>query len=140
MSLAIDIRHAVRRINRRPGQAIVAIITLAIGLAVSAALFTVTRDIVFRPFPFRDQNRLAAIWASDIPHGVPHLELTYFEFDELQKHAKSFDGVALISAANFNVVADTPEPHQINANIVSASFPRLLGMNTLRGRTFVDAD
>src|SRR5436309_12143526 len=113
MSLGIDLRHAFRRFGRRPAQAVVSVVTLAIGLAVSATLFTVTRDVVFHPFPFRDAERLTAIWSNDIPRGVPRLELTYFQFDQIGKRAKSFDGVALMSAANFNVIANTPEPHQV---------------------------
>jgi putative ABC transport system permease protein len=140
MSFGIDVRHAFRRIHRRPAQAIVSVVTLAIGLAVSATLFTVTRDVVFHPFPFRDPGRLTAIWSSDVPRGIPRLELTYFQFDQLRKRAKSFDGVALMSAANFNVIVNTPEPHQVIANFATESFPRVTGMTAALGRTFSSGD
>src|SRR5213075_1247225 len=133
MSFGLDVRHALRRIRRRPAQAALAVVTLAIGLAVSATLFTVTRDVVFHPFPFRDPERLAAIWSNDVPRGVPRLELTYFQFEQIGKRARSFDGVALMSAANFNVIVNIPEPHQVVANFTTESFPRVTGMTAAIG-------
>jgi putative ABC transport system permease protein len=140
MSILHDTRHAFRRLIHHPGQAAVAIVTLAIGLAVSAALFTVTRDVVLRPFPFRDPGRLVALWANDTPHSVPHLELTYYQFEQVQKRARSIEESALVSAANFQVVVNTPEPHQVVANEVSRDFFHLLGIKAAAGRTFVEAD
>jgi putative ABC transport system permease protein len=134
------IRHAFRRIAQYPAHSAVAILTLTAGLGVSAALFTVTRDVVFKPFPFRDQDKLVAVWANDAKHGVPHLELTYYQFEQVAARAKTMEQTALISAANFNVIANTPEPHQLAANVVSQSFFPLLGVTVAQGRTFAAAD
>lgn len=134
------IRQTVRRLLRQPAAPLLAVVTLALGLAISTALFTVTRDVVLKPFPFRDQERLIAIW-SDIPsRGVPHLELTLAEYEAIRDRAKSVESVAVISAANFNVIVNTPEPVNVSTNFASRSFYRMLGVHAELGRVFTDAE
>lgn len=132
------IRQTLRRLLRQPGAPLLAILTLALGFAISTALFTVTRDVVLKPFPFRDQDRLIAVWSDITARGVPHLELTYAEYDAMRTRAKSIEDVAVISAANFNIIVNTPEPVNVSANFASRSFYRMLGVQAELGRVFTD--
>ncbi len=134
------IRQTIRRLLRQPAAPALAVVTLALGLAISTALFTVTRDVVLKPFPFRDQERLIAVW-SDIPsRGVPHLELTLAEYEAIRDRSKSVEDAAVVSAANFNVIVNTPEPVNVATNFVSRTFFRMLGVRPLHGRVFSDAE
>ncbi len=134
------LRVALRTLLRRPAAPAMALLTLALGLAISTALFTVTRDVVLRPFPFRDQDRVLAIWSHIPTQSVPHLELTLAEVDEIRNRSKTLEDVATFSGANFNVVVNTPDPVQVKANFVSKTFYRLLGARAERGRLFVEAE
>jgi putative ABC transport system permease protein len=134
------IRRAIRSLLRNPAAPLVAIVTLALGLAISTALFTVARDVVMRPFPIRDQDRVAAVWSHVPERGVPHLELTMAEYELIRAQAKTLEDAATMSAANFNVILNIPEPVQVRANFVSRSFYKLLGAQAQRGRLFAEAE
>jgi predicted permease len=134
------ILRALRSLLRQPAAPAIAVITLALGLAISTALFTVARDVVLRPFPIRDQDRVAAIWSHVPSRSVPHLEITYAEYELIRAQAKSLEDMAAQSAANFDVVMNTPEPVQVRANFVTRTFYPLLGAHAGRGRLFIDAE
>lgn len=130
----------VKRLLRQPAAPLLAVLTLALGLAVSTALFTVTRDVVLRPFPFRDQERIVAIWARIPERSVPHLELTLAEYDTFRDKAKTLEHVSVMSAANFAVILNTPDPVNVKTNFVTRSFYPLLGVQAFRGRVFTQAE
>jgi putative ABC transport system permease protein len=134
------ILRAFRSLLRQPAAPAIAVITLALGLAISTALFTVARDVVLRPFPIRDQDRVAAIWSHVPSRSVPHLEITYAEYELIRAQAKSLEDMAAQSAANFDVVMNIPEPVQVRANFVTRTFYPLLGAHAGRGRLFIDAE
>jgi putative ABC transport system permease protein len=134
------IRQTVRRLLRQPAAPLLAVITLALGLAISTALFTVTRDVVLAPFPFRDQERLIAVWSNIPSRGVPHLELTLAEYEAIRDRAKSIEDFAVISAANFNAIITGREPVNVSTNFASRSFYRMLGVQAEHGRVFSEAE
>jgi len=61
-----DARYAMRLLIRAPGFALVAILTLALGIGANTAIFSVARSVLLAPLPFADPDRLVAIW-----HGYP---------------------------------------------------------------------
>ena len=132
--------RTIQRLLRQPAAPLLAVLTLALGLAVSTALFTVTRDVVLRPFPFRDQQRVVALWANIPERSVPHLELTLGQYDALRERAKTLEQVSVFSAANFAVIVNTPEPVNVKTNFVTQSFYPLLGVQAHRGRVFLAGD
>ncbi|PYQ31675.1 MAG: hypothetical protein DMF56_00780 [Acidobacteria bacterium] len=134
------ILRALRSLLRQPAAPAIAVITLALGLAISTALFTVARDVVLRPFPIREQDRVAAIWSHVPSRSVPHLEITYAEYELIRAQAKSLEDMAALSAANFDVVMNIPDPVQVRANFVTRTFYPLLGAHAQRGRLFIDAE
>lgn len=130
----------IKRLLRQPAAPLLAVVTLALGLAVSTALFTVTRDVVLRPFPFRDQERIVAIWSNIPERSVPHLELTLAEYDLIRERAKTIEHMSVFSAANFAVIVNTPEPVNVKTNFVTRDFYPLLGVQAFRGRLFSQAE
>ncbi|HEX7832900.1 MAG TPA: ABC transporter permease, partial [Thermoanaerobaculia bacterium] len=134
------IRQTIRRLLRQPAAPALAVLTLALGLAISTALFTVTRDVVLKPFPFHDQERLIAVWSNIPSRSVPHLELTLAEYEAIRDRAKSVEDAAVVSAANFNVIVNTPEPVNVATNFASRSLYRMLGVKPALGRVFTDAE
>ena len=132
--------RTIQRLLRQPAAPLLAIVTLALGLAISTALFTVTRDVVLRPFPFREQERIVAIWSNIPERSVPHLELTLADYDTIRGRAKTLEHMSVFSAANFAVIVNTPEPVNVKTNFVTRDFYRLLGVQAHRGRLFGEAD
>ena len=130
----------VRRLLRHPAAPLLAIVTLALGLGISTALFTITREVVLRPFPYRAQDRLVTIWANVPARSVPHLELTHAQYEHMRTSSRTLEQVAVFSAANFNVIVNAPDPVSVPANFVSRSFYPLLGVRALHGRVFLPSD
>ena len=92
-----DVRHAARGLRKSPGFALVAIVTLALGIGANTAVFSVVNGILLRPLPYPDADRLAAIWlefvnaehglSSEIPASEP-------EYLECRGQSTAFDDVA----------------------------------------------
>jgi putative ABC transport system permease protein len=93
-----------------------------------------------RPFAFREQDRIVAIWASIPERSVPHLELTLAQHAYLRDHSQTLEQVAAMSAANFSVIVNTPDPVNVQSNFVTSSFYPLLGVKALHGRVFSAAE
>lgn len=116
---------------------LIAIAALAGGIGVAATLATLVRQVILRPFPFAEPERLALIWASDPERAVPRLELAWADVEAIAAEQGSFDGVAAWSAANFGVVVAAGErPVQLQGNVVSAGFFPVLGVEPTLGRRF----
>ena len=69
--LVRDLRIGLRSMTRRPGVAVVATLTLAVGIGGSAALFSVVNAVLLRPLPYREADGLVAIFAHETRRGEP---------------------------------------------------------------------
>ena len=67
MDLIRDARHGFRLLFRAPGFAVTAILTLALGIGATTALFTVVNAVLLEPLPFPDSNRLIQVWRGELP-------------------------------------------------------------------------
>src|SRR5438067_1607016 len=91
--LSQDIRYALRLWKRHPAFALVAILTLALGVGANTAIFSVVNAVLLRPLPYVHADRLIAIWGrtSAYPRGL----ISYQEYEESAKQADTFESVAL---------------------------------------------
>lgn len=135
-------RHALRRLVSRPARLLVVVTTLAVGLASSAAIGTVVAQVLLRPFPFAEQERLVTVWSSDRAREIEKLEITFDELEMLRRDARALVDIAAVSAANFSAVLRKADgtPFEMKANLVSSSFFDLLGIEPAAGRAFTAAE
>ncbi|HEY7878202.1 MAG TPA: hypothetical protein VIC55_08245 [Gemmatimonadaceae bacterium] len=59
-----DLRHCVRALRRAPGFAVVAVLTLALGIGANSAIFSVVNAVLIKPLPYRAPDRLAVLWSA----------------------------------------------------------------------------
>src|SRR3989442_11128265 len=119
-SLAQDVRYACRGMRRSPGFTMVAVMTLALGIAVNATVFTVTNAMLFKGFPYVDpNNRLLYI---DSRKGTACC-VSFPDFEDWRAQAKSFEGMALVSNGGLRMrlrdgsgVQETSDGTQLSAN------------------------
>src|SRR5713226_1615885 len=99
--LGQDVRYALRQLRRNPGFALAAVLTLALGIGTTTAVFSVVDAVVLRPLPYADSSRLVVIdeW---IP-SVGSIPVNALHFQGWQRTARSFDHIALIGGLNDNV-------------------------------------
>jgi len=140
-----DFRFGVRTLRRNPGFTLVAIVTLAIGIGSTVAVFSVLDAALLRPLPYKDPDRLVAIWGHGIrDSNLSKIFLDYEDFESFSARANTFDSVAAATwagpAANHVLSGRGTSARQIIGIPVSASFFPLLGVSPALGRTFTADD
>ena len=135
INLLHDFRYAVRTLVKRPGFALVAMITLALGIGGSTAIFTVVDAALLRGLPYKAPDRLFHLWEQRPQKEFAKREFSYPDYQDYQ-HNSSFDGLAAYTGGG-GILTDSGEPQNINAPRASANFFSVLGVEPLLGRTFL---
>jgi putative ABC transport system permease protein len=136
-----DLRYAWRTLSRSPGFAVLAVLTLALGVGATTAIFSVVNGVLLRPLPYREPDRIANLWvhfgvgAQDLPAMSPG------DFRDYQQRSQSFAVLAAGSGAQ--VVGATGaltdkggDPERVDVSAVTANFFPLLGVDPAHGRHF----
>ena len=131
-----EIRHAYRALRKRPLATLLAVAAIALGIGANAALFSAVDAVLLRPFPFSEPDRLYVIWETDQKRGMNRAEVSYPNFDDWRKQAKSFELLAAMPNAVSEqfVLTGAAEPTRFRGVSVSASFFDLLGTKPVLGR------
>lgn len=132
--LAQDVRYAVRALRRSPGFAAAAILTLALGIGMNTAIFSVINAVVLRPLPYRDPVRLVLIDPSPLPLSPAWLTTAWRERTRTLSDFAGFIGPrpATLVHAGASQAIDSAD---VTWNILS-----LLGVSPVIGRDFVPTD
>src|SRR5215472_10961226 len=118
-----DIRYGTRGLINRPGFTIVAVITLALGIAVNTAIFSVVDGVLLRPLRFPEPERLMVINERNPQQGGEPFELSYLNWLDLRQQSRSFEPIAGVSFSTY-VLDFKGEPARVMAMGVSANlFP-----------------
>ena len=134
-----DIRYALRTFRRNPLFTTVAVLTLALGIAASTAVFTVVDAVVFRPLPFAEPDRLVTIWERNVEQGIDIDNPSPPNFYDWSDQQSTFTELAAWEDASFTVTTDE-RPDVISGVNVTPNFFRLLGVAPLAGRFPEEAD
>jgi len=134
-------RFTIRQLRKSPGFAVTTILTLALGIGATTAIFSLLNAVVLRPLPFPEPERL--IWArlADIEPGVPvdANAVSYPDFFDWRARSRSVVGMASYRQDRLTLTA-SGEPQMVEALIVSAEFLRVLGVRPVLGRGFLPVD
>jgi putative ABC transport system permease protein len=136
-----DIRFALRTLKKSPGFAVVAVITLALGIGASTAIFSVIDNVLMQPFPYRDPQRLMSVQIHDTERNEPGGRAAYSgpEFLDYAEQNHVFDGV--IANAGQDVLYKSGEgTERFDGNMVTPGTFEFLGMPALLGRVLGPAD
>src|SRR5918912_515894 len=130
-----DVRFALRTLWTNRGFAFVAIVALALGVGANSAIFSVVNAVVLRPLPYRDPERLVALWVGLNQKGFEEMEVSAPEFTDFRTRSSVFEKVAAYSAGGFNMTG-AGEPERIQGLNATADLLPLLGVAPLKGRAF----
>jgi putative ABC transport system permease protein len=140
-SLWQDVRFAARILRKNPGFTAVAIFTLALGIGANTAVFSIVDAVLLRPLPYKDANRLVAVWATDVHQPGSKIFAPYLDFEEFKAHSQSFDELAALTwARSGGILTWQRSPRHVLAIPASADFFSLLGVPAALGRTFGPQD
>jgi len=144
-----DVRYAIRTLGRNPGFAIVAVLTLALGIGANTAIFSIINAVLLRSLPVQDPQQLmffgktaAAGSTGFTPSGNTEL-FSYQFFRDFRRDNQVFSDVAAIGSILFSTsgrVAGGAGLEKLNIELVSGSYFSTLGVPPITGRTLTDAD
>ena len=135
-SVAQDLRYAFRMLWKSPMVTIVAVLTLAIGVGATTAVFSVVNASLLRPMPYYQPQRLQFLWGNTVRAGaVERRGASYPDFRDWRDQSKSFEGMALFGSNGFTLV-DKDGPERLTGEQVSATYFDLLGVRLQHGRGF----
>jgi putative ABC transport system permease protein len=141
--LASDLRFAARIVRKRPGFALLATLTLALGIGSTAAVFSILNAVLLRPLPYRDPGRLVAIWDGALHEkGMEKVFAPYTDYESWRRNARSFEDIAVATWAYSptRILTGRGPAKQLLAIPVSVSFFEMLGAHAALGRTFTADD
>ena len=128
-----DGRYALRQLVKAPGFALVAALTMALGIGATTAIFSVVQAVVLRPLPYPDPDRLMAV-GEDVGRGRPS-SVSIGNFDDWRKHATSFAALGALQSFSFNL-SDNERPERVYGGRVTRSWFDALGVQPEIGRVF----
>lgn len=136
-----DIRGGLRILSRNPGFAVVAILSLALGIGANTAIFTVIDAVFLNPLPVRDASHLVQIFTIDNKTvntiaNLNHTPSSLPNYEDYRDQSSVFTGLAAESFPNPLTWGGQSQPEQLNVTLVTANYFDVLGVNAYRGRTF----
>jgi predicted permease len=134
-----DLRYAVRSLFRQPSFAIAAILTLALGIGATTAIFTVVNAVVFRPLPVERPDRLVAILNQSAVTGRTNLTVSAQDFDDWKAQSRSFAVMAYYQGGETSVTLDRGADY-VTVYRVTPGFFDALGVRTSIGRLLSPAE
>ena len=130
-----DLRYSIRSLARTPGFALLAILTLALGIGANSAIFSVINGVILKPLGYPQPGQLVMITSQFPGLGFDKFWVSPPEYFELRERAKSFNEIGAYRATAVNLSeGDTPE--RVNAVNATWTLFKTLGVTAYRGRVF----
>ena len=133
-TLLNDLRYTVRQLAKSPGFAIIAILTLTLGIGANTTIFSVVNGVLLNPLPYPHADRLVNLF-----HNKQNFEkgsISYLNFLDWQRDNQSFQAMAAYRNAGGFILTGAGEAENVNGEMLSADFFEILGVTPLMGRTF----
>jgi putative ABC transport system permease protein len=137
-ALLQDIRYGIRMLARNPGFAIVAIVTLGLGIGANTAVFSVINSVLLRPLPLPDSRRIAVVFRKNV-HAERSWAVAYPDLQDWQRQSQVFDAISAFAPGSVNLTG-RDQPTRVRGGFVSANFFRVVGVQPSLGRGFQSGD
>jgi putative ABC transport system permease protein len=133
-----DVRYGVRMLLKNPGFAIVAILTLALGIGANTAVFSLVDSVILRPLPLPNSRQLMVLFVKE-GASEPSWGAAYSDFEDVRQQSRSFEGITAYAPQSVNLTG-REEPTRIRGGFVSANFFNVVGVKPSLGRAFQPGD
>jgi putative ABC transport system permease protein len=132
-----DLRYGARRLRAAPAFTAITVLTLALGIGATTAIFSAVKPILLEPLPYPEAHRITMIWEVR-PDGV-RADGTFGMFRGLVERARSFEEIAVFKAWQ-PTLKGRDQPERLDGQRVSASYFQVLGVSPILGRPFAASD
>jgi putative ABC transport system permease protein len=130
-----DLRFGARTLLKKPGFALVAVLTLGLGIGANTAIFSVVNTVLLRPLPYNEPERLMAVKSFDLRRGPGQGNVSYPDFADWRAQSQSFERMAVFRTTGFALMG-AGEPARVKGAMVSADLFATLGVPPSLGRDF----
>ena len=113
-----DVRHGFRMLRRSPGFTAAALLTLALGIGATSAVFSVVRTVMLEPLPYRDPDRLVAIWETN-RGGTSRNVIAPANFVAWRERVRTLEHLGMVGPANLVLMVDG-QPSNVSGLTMSA--------------------
>ncbi|MBA4136916.1 MAG: hypothetical protein C0518_06325 [Opitutus sp.] len=136
-----DLLFAFRSLRKNPGFAAIVVVTLALGLGINAAMYSIASGIVWRALPLPQGERLVALF-SHSPENPPEsrTRLSWAEFEDYRAQQKSLEIASAYYDVTVTLSTDTLNPERLDGTYLTADGVALLGAPVVLGRWFTAAE
>jgi predicted permease len=137
-----ELGYAARTLRKAPGFSTAAIATLALGIGAVTSVFSVVNAVLLKPFSFRDPGRLVVVreTENEVRRERADIPDNYRHYLRLKKDAKTLEDTALFQDWSSSVSPDGDHPRIVSGISASPSLLKVLGVQPILGRNFVDED
>jgi putative ABC transport system permease protein len=137
--LVRDVRFGVRTLTKNRGFALLAILTLGLGIGANTAVFSVIDGVLLKPLPYANGNRLVLVRQSAPLAGRADAGVSIKELYDYREQTNAFDALVEYHQMNFDLLK-RGDPDRVNAGVVSHDFFDVLGIKPILGRSFAAGD
>ena len=134
-SLIADLQYGFRQLRLNPGFAAIAIITLALGIGLNTALFSVVRSVILKPLPYREPERLARIWMDNRRLEMREDWASYLNYQDYKRLGTSFESIAAFTEPTLNLRGEG-EPERVRGANAEAALFNVLGVGPAAGSLY----
>lgn len=138
-SLVSDLRYAIRALLARPGFTVTAVLTLALGIGATTAVFSVVNGLLIRDLPYADGDRLVYIWSQNPARGWTRGDIPVVDAWDYRNRTSAFEDVAVLDRRTFTLTG-TDRPERLAGHGVTPNLFDVLGVMPSVGRNFVESD
>jgi predicted permease len=138
-TLRQDLSYSLRLLLKNPGFTLVAVLSLAIGIGASSAIFSVTNALILRPLPYKDAERLVILWNRSPGLNIAQDWFSPAQAYDIKTQNHVFEATAITIGGSFNLTGQG-QPERVDAARVSSSLFQLLGAEAKLGRVFQSAE
>jgi putative ABC transport system permease protein len=132
-----DLRYALRQLTRRPGFALVAVLTVGLGIGANTAIFSVVRAVLLTPLPYRAPDRVVTLWNHWT--GWDRTWLSEPEVMDYRRGVPALSDLAAYTTGSVNLTGGG-SPERVPSGVVTGNVFRALGVGAVVGRTFGAAE
>ena len=138
-ALLQDVRFTLRNLKRTPGFTFTVLMTLGLGIGATTAIFSAVNEVMLRPLPFAEPDRLVMLWVANQERGWDRVHAAPANVLDWRERVAAFEDVAFVNDFTSGVaLASDDEPTQVILSNVSGNAFSMLGVPPLLGRTFTE--
>src|SRR5213596_2801506 len=131
-----DLRFALRQLRKSPGFTLIAVLTLALGIGLNTAIFSLINDLFLRGLPFREPQRLVHMHSNARERNLLELAISVPRFEHYRESQTIFDGFGAENVSAFTLTG-LGDAVQVLGGQVTSNYFDVLGVRPIRGRNFL---